>query len=708
MCGIFGCSLKPKANRAAALEKFKILGLYNISRGRDATGIYIDGKINKSLKEFDDYIEEGFLNKNFKQSIILGHNRQGSVGYGKTLEQAHPFLINENLVFTHNGTIKNTADLCKKYDINEKDFNVDSDLLGTLLFTEGSDVLTHYKGAAALAYTYIDSPDTLYLYHGQSKDYKHGSLIEERPLFFLETKDGLFYSSLESSLNAIRENKEEKVEILNYNKIFKIENGDFLLDETVTINREEANVTVYLPINNYNHSSHYDGGHSKSNMYNYNKNNNLPVTSHINKDLRLIFKESYPNKLIESAKTDFKIYNEQFIYYHMGRYWIAPKTLVDGPIYLKKRGILGSYDDKVSELFFFFRGVLLKDKAAYNVILDKKNRLNDINWVLNPEQFNFASEIAKYSQFPVTALASEYNLSLSEFYRCAWYAKDDKKHHSFTPKFAGRNYIINEGYLIDIKTSDHNDKCLFASNADVAEQFAQIYKKKGISGGNSELLIPFQEPKKEKIFTWFFENVYENMEEVLKDWTEDEFEVLKEYVDISYNRDFSMVLKEDEITENMEYLIEKAIKEKISLGELINQDNAGDSVFLLKLYNEYLNKKDLNSKVKTMTTSTIDSKLEEIEAENDDIRTKEDEIEYISDIIEDSLVDLENIQSSSFDLQAEDESDYAQEVAKILLIGVDSILSNIKNISCEFPEKSKLENRIDKIREKKNIKNGTL
>ena len=95
MCGIFGCSLKPKANRAAALEKFKILGLYNISRGRDATGIYIDGKINKSLKEFDDYIEEGFLNKNFKQSIILGHNRQGSVGYGKTLEQAHPFLINE-------------------------------------------------------------------------------------------------------------------------------------------------------------------------------------------------------------------------------------------------------------------------------------------------------------------------------------------------------------------------------------------------------------------------------------------------------------------------------------------------------------------------------------------------------------------------------------------------------------------------------------
>ena len=109
-----------------------------------------------------------------------------------------------------------------------------------------------------------------------------------------------------------------------------------------------------------------------------------------------------------------------------------------------------------------------------------------------------------------------------------------------------------------------------------------------------------------------------------------------------------------------------------------------------------------------MTTSTIDSKLEEIEAENDDIRTKEDEIEYISDIVEDSLVDLENIQSSSFDLQAEDESDYAQEVAKILLIGVDSILSNIKNISCEFPEKSKLENRIDKIREKKNIKNGTL
>ena len=60
MCGIFGVSLKSGANKKSAIAKFKILGLYNISRGRDASGIFINGEIIKNTKEFDDFIEDEF------------------------------------------------------------------------------------------------------------------------------------------------------------------------------------------------------------------------------------------------------------------------------------------------------------------------------------------------------------------------------------------------------------------------------------------------------------------------------------------------------------------------------------------------------------------------------------------------------------------------------------------------------------------------
>jgi len=705
MCGIYGCSLKPGANKASALAKFKILGLYNITRGRDATGIYIGGEINKSLKEFDDYIEEFFIDENFNGSVILGHNRQGSFGYSKTINEAHPFLINESLVFTHNGTIKNTGDLCKKYGVEEKDFNVDSKLLGTLLFTEGSDVLTHYKGAAALAYTYLETPDTLFLYHGQSKEYKLGALIEERPLFYLETEDGIFYSSLETSLESIKASREEEVFPLDYNKIYKIENGEFLFDDVIVIAREEANVTVYsTPSYNYDYSTEHLDYFAKQRL-NY-KNSHSRSAVDKDRDMRLIYRESFPLKLKESAKTGFKIMGDDFIYYHMGRYWEAPRKLVEGPIYLKKRGIIGRYDDKVSELFFFHRGVMLRDKAAYTAIMDMKNLVIS-NWVTAPDKHNFAREIAKYSVFPVTAITAEYNPDIIETFRYMWYSKDDKKNHSFTAKFSGRNYIIHEGYLTEIKSSDHGEVCIFKSPLEVDNQYSQIYHSSRVPGGSSALIIPFQEKELEKS-RWFFENVYETMADVLKEWTNDEFDTIQEYVDISYKRDFSINLTREEIVMNSEFLINKSITEQKSISDIVDLDRAGDSKLILKLYNEVLSRKDFKN---TLATSTISNKLEEMEKELEkevDKLSKEDTEEYIDDVVVDSLVDLENIQSSAFDLQVQEESDYAQEVAKILLVGVDNILSNIDGISCEFPTKDALKERIKKIKDIKNVKNGTL
>ena len=62
-CGIYGFSGKSnisKSDLRMALQKFKILGLYNETRGRDSCGVYVNGEIFKGTgpkKLFTDFIE---------------------------------------------------------------------------------------------------------------------------------------------------------------------------------------------------------------------------------------------------------------------------------------------------------------------------------------------------------------------------------------------------------------------------------------------------------------------------------------------------------------------------------------------------------------------------------------------------------------------------------------------------------------------------
>lgn len=719
MCGIAGISMKPGVNKQIVLQKLKILGLYNITRGRDASGIFINGEIIKDTQEFDDFIEKNILSDDFVGNTILIHTRQGSFGYKKTIDEAHPFMINDNLIFTHNGTIKNTGDLCKKYSVEEKDFNVDSRLLGTLLYTEGSDVLTKYKGAAALAYTYIDDLDTLYLYHGLSRDYKHGQPLEERPLYIMETEYGVFYSSLENSLNAIRENEDEKPLNLNYNKIFKIKNGEFLMDEVVDIDRVETNVSTYTYESTGYHGASYN--HYNYNRHNHSRSNPIIVkvgnknSNNENVNMQLILKESHPIKLVESAKTGFKNNSRDFIYYHQGRYWVAPRTLVDGPIYIRKGGGIGERIDGSSELCFFYRGVLLRDKAAYDDIVDLKHKIGFKNWALNPTDYNFALEISRYSHHPVTNLPEEYASHVEPKYRFAWYSKDKKENHSFTPRFAGRSYTIKNGYLMDIKSS-HREKCIMATELDVKNQLIELVSGRA-QGGSTKLLLPFRtdndietdiirnsNPGKEERegLLWFFEVAHTDMKSLEKEWGADEFEALRRFIVWAYKRDFSMDALPPEVTGYMDQILENSVKGGISVGQFLDSEVGNDSKVLLKFYEEVLNdKKELGTR-----TSSISIAKEEVTVEVDEDEAAEKEFER-DEKIEECLVDLENIQSTTFDLINDQESDLAQEVGGILISGVNGMLANLASPLNKYKKKD-LEKRVNMIRETKNIENGTL
>lgn len=723
-CGIFGANLKPGANKKSALAKFKILGLYNISRGRDSSGVFINGEIKKNTKEFDNFIEEETLIPNFKGNSILGHNRAGSAGYKKTVDEAHPFLINESLIFTHNGTIRNVANLCKKYELKENDFNVDSKVLGTLLFTEGTDILSVYKGAAALAYTYLHEPDTLYLFHGKTREFKNGILQEERPLYCLETKDGVFYSSLEDSLKAIREFDTDEIYNLEYNTVFKIRNGEFLMDEAVKIDREDANVSFYYvePEYDYTGFGHnvVHNSHSRHSS-NFHNKHNLNSSIKDSYDLKLITKESYPIRFVEAAKNDFKIGSNKFIYFHFGRYWEAPRTLLNGPLYVKKGGIISSYQDKASELMFFFKGVLLKDRTAYNELEFLSKQIGSSNWVIRPELHNFALEMSKYSAYPVTSLPSEYNNTMSEYYRHVWYFnKQEKDCYSFTPRYgSGRFYDFKGGILVEIKTSQR-EKCVLNSREAVMNQFAELaaIKKNNSStpGGSTILALPFQsgeiskigdgnkiEESKENRNFWFFEKTYSNLIDILDDWKEDEEEAFKRYLRFAYIRDFSIVPTKKELIDCYDHILKSILTLGVSLGDYLNKEIKGESEVLLRFYNDVIDKKpdeysNLDKAESNNSTIEID------EGEDDD---SEYEKEQVTDAIENAIINLEDIQASAFELMNLEKSDLAQESAKVLLISTENTLSNLLQPLNKYKEVD-LEKRVEKIRKTQNLKDGTI
>lgn len=723
-CGIFGANLKPGANKKSALAKFKILGLYNISRGRDSSGVFINGEIKKNTKEFDNFIEEETLIPNFKGNSILGHNRAGSAGYKKTVDEAHPFLINESLIFTHNGTIRNVANLCKKYELKENDFNVDSKVLGTLLFTEGTDILSVYKGAAALAYTYLHEPDTLYLFHGKTREFKNGILQEERPLYCLETKDGVFYSSLEDSLKAIREFDTDEIYNLEYNTVFKIRNGEFLMDEAVKIDREDANVSFYYvePEYDYTGFGHnvVHNSHSRHSS-NFHNKHNLNSSIKDSYDLKLITKESYPIRFVEAAKNDFKIGSNKFIYFHFGRYWEAPRTLLNGPLYVKKGGIISSYQNKASELMFFFKGVLLKDRTAYNELEFLSKQIGSSNWVIRPELHNFALEMSKYSAYPVTSLPSEYNNTMSEYYRHVWYFnKQEKDCYSFTPRYgSGRFYDFKGGILVEIKTSQR-EKCVLNSREAVMNQFAELaaIKKNNSStpGGSTILALPFQsgeiskigdgnkiEESKENRNFWFFEKTYSNLIDILDDWKEDEEEAFKRYLRFAYIRDFSIVPTKKELIDCYDHILKSILTLGVSLGDYLNKEIKGESEVLLRFYNDVIDKKpdeysNLDKAESNNSTIEID------EGEDDD---SEYEKEQVTDAIENAIINLEDIQASAFELMNLEKSDLAQESAKVLLISTENTLSNLLQPLNKYKEVD-LEKRVEKIRKTQNLKDGTI
>lgn len=237
MCGLVGFSGKTDYD----IEKIKILLLYNETRGGDGTGYY-NGKI-LSKKADTTYTFLG-TNNIEKSSFFIGHCRKGTNGM-KNDKNCHPFKF-DNIIGAHNGVIKEAMQLGLKYDIKGNEWDVDSEIFFNYMSKQDNyDILKTYNGAAALLFT--KGKDRLFVYRD-----------EERPLFYGQCKEGIYFSSLENSLKAI--NCEDIGEIAPY-KLQTYHNGK--LETTLDIERPKAREAT----KNYGHYGFYDNGKALSNPY---------------------------------------------------------------------------------------------------------------------------------------------------------------------------------------------------------------------------------------------------------------------------------------------------------------------------------------------------------------------------------------------------------------------------------------------------------
>ena len=308
MCGLFGFSGKKQVN----VEKFKILALYNDSRGGDSTGIFYNGgETEKDLGNAFKFFKTHGFNKDVEHDdrVMFGHTRKSSSG-AKTKENAHPFtyVLNKSEFkssFAHNGTLYTwKQDMGKFIDpALIANITVDSQALGLLITQKKYDYLKTFDGAVTYLFYHKDEPNTLQVFKGATLNYKR-ELVADRPMFALKTKEGLYFSSLIEALECISEEGDEFVDVPE-NEILFYKDGELV--KSIKIDRK-----VELT---YTTQSNWDW--NKNNFNNTSSTTKYPLQK---KEIVSEKKENVRRFWNDTIKYSSNVFRGR-VYFNRGRYY---------------------------------------------------------------------------------------------------------------------------------------------------------------------------------------------------------------------------------------------------------------------------------------------------------------------------------------------------------------------------------------------------
>lgn len=246
MCGLVGFC--PKPGKKANFQKLALLSIGNEERGTDNFGISLNDHLIKEAKatkarDFFVLHSKDIKEKIKEDVLIITHARKSSIFHKKDEKHAHPFYFtlgkNNYAIGAHNGKIDNEIELSRKY-LNNQRFEVDSEYLFAALINNGKKILQEYEGAAALLFY---STGIFYAFKGGNNN------VEERPLFYVETTEGWYFSSIYSVLYLTTGLYPKCVE---NNELITIKNG--IVESEILPRAIEKIIPVY---NNHHYTKYY-------------------------------------------------------------------------------------------------------------------------------------------------------------------------------------------------------------------------------------------------------------------------------------------------------------------------------------------------------------------------------------------------------------------------------------------------------------------
>ena len=376
MCGIFGIL----SSRKKVLDKkaFYTLGVNNDSRGGDACGIFIDGLVeygtSDSNKYFANFYDESVLLKNkVICDVALGHCRKASIGGAKP-ELAQPCIIKNkkgkiDFAVLHNGTISNYLELAHKYipEINIAGMS-DSQIMTNIFYYAGYDVLTEYVGGGVFVIAdYRTKEPTIYMYKGSSKKSSIAKEAEEeRPLFYVQSRDSLIFSSISTYLFTLY--YKETPFYVPCNKLLKYDKVSNTLLPVKIYDRSN----LFQPTSYYNYGYNYNTVQSDY-RENWGKECDcnsgvLPFYSSSKKENK---EEKEENKSVNNAFEGVSINcchidcNLCTLKYELKMYGSSVSKIADGVFHLNKWGNITPSSVEGSIDVYFIEGIMISNKETY-------------------------------------------------------------------------------------------------------------------------------------------------------------------------------------------------------------------------------------------------------------------------------------------------------------------------------------------------------
>lgn len=221
MCGIVGIvAKKDKGLTVPHLEVFREMMICDSIRGEDSTGVFsVNDSGNASFlklathpfnlvdsKEYKDWAQAAWASGR----AVIGHNRKATLG-SVSNKNAHPF-VNRNIIFIHNGNVSNFRALLHHKKRSRLEIEVDSHAAAVVLSeNDPLKILPEFKGAFTFVWYDVEKKKLYFIRN------------EERPLFFANTDDHVYFASEGGMLHWLLDRRTLKAQItsLKPNKLLQ-------------------------------------------------------------------------------------------------------------------------------------------------------------------------------------------------------------------------------------------------------------------------------------------------------------------------------------------------------------------------------------------------------------------------------------------------------------------------------------------------------